>query len=69
MDEEDGELLLLSKYCLDSRAYNRKADVSLVWENSDYRAWLNDDFYNTAFSEEEKALIVESYHENPTNPK
>ena len=28
------------------------------WGSSSLRRWLNEDFYNTAFSEEEKALIV-----------
>ncbi|MBP5489004.1 MAG: fibronectin type III domain-containing protein [Lachnospiraceae bacterium] len=30
------------------------------WSTSDIRAWLNDDFLNTAFSDEEKALIANS---------
>ena len=30
------------------------------WNTSDIRAWLNNDFLNTAFSEEEKTLLINS---------
>ena len=34
------------------------------WSDSAIRTWLNDDFYNTAFSDIEKSLIEASYLEN-----
>ncbi|MCR4615911.1 MAG: leucine-rich repeat domain-containing protein [Clostridiales bacterium] len=34
------------------------------WSNSDLRAWLNDDFYNTAFSSEQQAKILSTVLEN-----
>ena len=40
--------------------YNSKdcTEYATDWETSTLRKWLNDDFYNTAFSEEEKAQIA-----------
>ena len=48
--DTDGEnLLLISKYALDSRVYHSKnADIS--WKDSDLRSWLNGEFLETAFS-------------------
>ena len=34
------------------------------WATSSLREWLNSDFYNTAFSDEEKVLIKDTYNEN-----
>lgn len=50
------------------------------WENSSIRAWLNNDFYNTAFSEtqqdeiqkvtwENKSAYMSRYDSNPTSDK
>lgn len=46
---EGKNLLLVSKYGLDSRSYH-SAGKSVKWETSEMRTWLNKDFYNTAFS-------------------
>lgn len=31
-----------------------KAEKKTIWGNSNIRAWLNDKFYNSAFTAEEK---------------
>ncbi len=49
--------LLLSRYALDAREYYREYDQSITWETSDLRAWLNNQFYYTAFGEKEQAVI------------
>ena len=54
---EDGRALLLSKYVLYSMPYNCAGDVA--WEESDVRKWLNEDFYEASFSENERASIYE----------
>ena len=59
--------LLISKYALDCKPYNTsKAEVT--WESCTLRKWLNEDFFNTAFSDGEKAMIptvTVSADENP----
>lgn len=63
---EDGRALLISKYVLDavpfSSTYEHKS-----WEESRLRAWLNKDFLNTAFSEEEQKIIPTVTLTNPGN--
>ncbi len=44
--------LVVSKYALDSMAYNSVSEHT-TWLNSDARAFLNGDFLNTAFTKEE----------------
>ena len=59
LDEDEESLLLISRYCLDCKPYNEERN-NISWQDSSLRAWLNGDFYNTAFSDEEKAGIVET---------
>ena len=61
---EDGRILLISKYVLDAKAFQDPENPSerpkgVTWENCSLRKWMNNDFYNTAFSDEEKAMIPE----------
>ena len=62
VDKKDGKALLISRYALASDCYDAEMSVSgkdhLNWQNSNAREWLNTDFYKSAFSDEEKALIV-----------
>ena len=54
---EDGKALLISKKGLDCQPFHiAYEDVS--WENSSLRTWLNDYFYNEAFTEEEQGRII-----------
>ncbi len=54
LSEKDGVALILC----DSIIYNKVYDAdSNNYKNSDIRAWLNDDFINTAFSADERAII------------
>ena len=48
--------LLLSKYALDVQPYNKKLE-DITWEECSLREWLNNDFLNTAFTDNEKAAI------------
>lgn len=64
LDHQEGRTLLLSKYGLDGRWYNTDR-VDVTWENCSLRRWLNTDFYNMAFDDTEKDLIVQTTNENP----
>ncbi len=58
-DGEEDTLLLLADHVLDSKRYN-ETDDSVSWENCTVREWLNNDFYNAAFTDDEKKAIKES---------
>lgn len=56
--EKDGtKMYVISKYGLDSKKYNDVWEV-VCWENCKIRAWLNQDFYTTAFNDIEQSMIV-----------
>lgn len=64
--EQNGMQLLISKYGLELTPYFASlADMS--WESSKARQWLNDDFYNDAFSEDEKQKILPASNMNLGN--
>ena len=65
---EDGRTLVISRYGLDAKQYNEKR-TSVTWETCSLRAWLNGEFYDNAFSSEEKRLIREITLKNPDNAK
>lgn len=52
LDVQDGKALLISKYALDCKPYNTEF-VEITWEDCSLRQWLNNDFMNSAFSEDE----------------
>lgn len=63
---ENNQALLLSKYILDGMCY-KDDDSPLIpssdivckgWHDSDVRKWLNNTFYEEAFSKEEQSLIA-----------
>lgn len=64
----DGDkALVISRYALDAVPYNTKY-TSVKWETCSLRTWLNNDFYNKAFSGEEKRNIVRSKVTAERNP-
>lgn len=50
-------MLLLSEAILDCKRYHRDFS-STTWRDCDLRSWLNDGFYQTAFSDDEKQRII-----------
>lgn len=58
VDKKDGEVLLLSEYGLDAQPFDTSGKIRVSWKDSTIRKWLNDDFYNSAFSEEERENII-----------
>lgn len=70
LDKKDDKALLISKYCLDAKEYDKnEKNESVTWETSTLRQWLNSCFINEAFTDEEKALICDTYLQNPDNPE
>ena len=66
--KEDNRALLISKYGLDCKKYDETNVSSVTWKTCTLRKWLNNDFINSAFTEEEKAYIptvTVSADENP----
>ena len=53
---DGNKALVISKYCLEQMPFNSTL-ASVTWKNSTIRAWLNSDFYNNAFSSEERSKI------------
>lgn len=57
LDTNDGKALLLSVSVLDCQQYNETSGPT-TWENCSLRKWLNNVFYNNAFSENEREQII-----------
>ncbi len=64
--DQDGKMLVVSKYALDCRHYHSSA-TQVTWETSDIRKWLNNDFISTAFTKSEKDKINTTTLENRDN--
>lgn len=62
--DKDGNAVLLISH--DVIAYQRFSDSRkcVIWEDSEIRSWLNQEFYAEAFDEEEQASIRETTLEN-----
>ena len=57
LDVQDGKALIVSKYALACLPYS-SGEITVTWENSYLREWLNSDFYEMAFTKEEKEKIL-----------
>lgn len=66
LSNSSGELFVMTEKIIDSRAYN-DIDTSVTWETCTMRFWLNNNFYNTAFSLMEKTQINTSTVINDDN--
>lgn len=64
--EDDGTLLLMSKYVLECMPYH-EAMKDITWEASNLRKWLNNDFIISSFTHEEQARLIETTNENLDN--
>ena len=54
----DGDkVLAISRYGLDAKRFD---DNSNEWEDSEIRGWLNGEFYNSSFNDDEKGIIASS---------
>lgn len=57
LDVKDRKALVISKYGLDAKPYHSEL-IDVTWETCTLREWLNNDFLNTAFSENEQHAIL-----------
>jgi len=58
LEKKNGMLLLVTEKIIDHVQFSAKENNN--WENSDIIKWLNKDFADCAFNEQEKTLIVNS---------
>lgn len=59
LEVKDGKALIISKYGLDARPFNKEYEAT-SWEECALRRWLNAEFYSHAFSGDEKARIIDA---------
>ena len=58
MKKGDNATFLITEKIIDYKAFNESTVVKASdWEKSSIRKWLNEDFYQNAFSDEERATI------------
>lgn len=73
LDIKDGKAFLLARYGLDRHQYHTEAMINgdikrpmtITWEMCDMREWLNNEFINVAFTNEEIQSIVLTLITNP----
>lgn len=59
LDVIGNKALLLSRFGLDAKPFNEN-DVQINWEHATLRKWLNKEFFNFAFTEDEQKNIQKS---------
>lgn len=68
VDAKAGKALLIPKEIVGYWSFSDNGKEA-TWETSSLRKWLNSDFYNATFNEQQKAFIIESDIENKANPE
>lgn len=58
VDKKDGKYLLVTKDSIDYRSLGSEL-VPVPWAKTELRRWLNEDFYNNVFTDEERAAICD----------
>ena len=69
LTKESNRVFVISDKSLDCQQYGYKTDRSVTWETCSLRNWLNNDFINAAFSDDEKAMIPMVTVSADKNPK
>ena len=65
MDVSETNAVLMADSILDYSPYNENEERNgIYWGSSDIRNWLNDYFYNNAFTNAEREIIESTSHEN-----
>ena len=57
LNNDGNTLFVVADRAIDCKEYNEEYK-SITWENSAIRDWLNNSFYNTAFSSNEQSAVV-----------
>lgn len=66
-DEDNHNIMVMTKDAIDCVKFNNEL-AHIVWMNSSIRKWLNNEFFNTAFTDEDKSKMFKGYQENKKNP-
>ena len=69
LDEQDGYTLLMTKQIIASMGWVNEGRNDITWAETDLRRWLDNEFYNTAFSEEERENMALFRATQPQNPR
>lgn len=69
LDIDGDEAFLVSVHSLDGKRFIELYRPIILWDDSDIRKWLNQDFIETAFTEEEKASLVSVENETEDHSK
>ena len=74
LDVDGNKALVISKYGLEPRPYNKERELTnsykrVTWSTCELRTWLNEDFFQAAFSPEHQALIPLSEVKADKNPR
>lgn len=64
LEQKEDRLLLISRFCIDCKPYHSSLEP-VTWETSSLRKWLNHDFIDKAFSEDEQSRILTVKNKNP----
>lgn len=60
LDEDEYQTFVVSRYPLFSHVFNLDSNKGNQWAESDIRKYLNDYFWNNAFTDEEKKRVINS---------
>ena len=66
--KEENKIFVISDKALDCKLYDTSY-TSVTWETCSLRAWLNNDFFNTAFDAAEKKMIMNIKVSADKNPE
>lgn len=70
LDKQEDKILLISRYALDGRPYHPKSvGIYGRWSGSTIRTWLNNEFFNDAFSADEQVKILKTTVSEENNPE
>ena len=68
LDREGDKRLLLAEEIVARQPYNKEYD-NTYWQTSTLRRWLNQTFFQQAFSLRERSRILNTRMKNPPNPR
>ena len=68
LSAEDGQALVTSLKMLEVKQYHSE-QTEVTWENCSLRKWLNEDFFKSAFTEDEQDHILLKTIHTPDNPE
>ena len=69
LDEKDGYSLLLTRWIIASKGWVDEGRDDITWAETDLRQWLDGEFFNAAFTEEEQSDIAIFDVTQPSNPR